>query len=222
MAALPEKILVIVGPWLAAKVIRLLSWCLKPDFIGEEQVQAIWDADNHVIISLWHDQLLLMVRGYHGSAACALISGSQDGELIARTLGYFDVDAVRGSSSRGGRAAFKALVDLSAKAVDLVFTPDGPRGPRHQVKEGVVQLARISKRPVVPMAFACSRGHRFRSWDRFLLPYPFGKAVYSFGTPLYYTDADTPETFLGRVQDAMDVNTRNAVEYLEKNGLSAV
>ncbi|RLB66924.1 MAG: hypothetical protein DRH08_04995, partial [Deltaproteobacteria bacterium] len=104
----------------------------------------------------------------------------------------------------------------------LGFTPDGPKGPRHIVKEGVVQLARISGRPIVPIAFACSNGHRFQSWDRFLLPYPWGKAVYSFGEPLYYDKNETTDDFQSRVQEAMVDNTRRAGEHLKQYGLSAV
>jgi lysophospholipid acyltransferase (LPLAT)-like uncharacterized protein len=163
-----------------------------------------------------------MVKGYGGQGARVLISASKDGELISRTMAYFNVGSVRGSSNRGGRAAFKSLVDLSREPLDLVFTPDGPKGPRHSIKEGVVQLARISGRPVVPMAFACTNGHRFQSWDRFLLPYPWGRAVYSYGEPLIYEKHETAENFLSRLQAAMDDNTRRAGEHLNQYGLSAV
>jgi hypothetical protein len=106
--------------------------------------------------------------------------------------------------------------------MDLAFTPDGPRGPRHQVKDGVVQLARVTGRPIVPMAFACSKGHRFNSWDHFLLPFPWGKGAYSFGPPLYYTQGEKLEAFRNRVQEAMDDTTRQARDYLNKHDLSAV
>ncbi len=179
-------------------------------------------AGRHVIFATWHDQLLLISPGYRGGAAKVLISRSKDGELIARVVSYFGIGAVRGSSNRGARAAFRELVQLSREPCTLGITPDGPTGPRHRLKEGVVQLARLSGRPIVPLAFACSSGHRFQSWDRFLLPYPWGKAVYSFGEPLYYTENETIEHFQSRVQEAMDDNTRRAGEHLKQYGLSAV
>jgi hypothetical protein len=74
----------------------------------------------------------------------------------------------------------------------------------------------------VPLAFACSRGHRFQSWDRFLLPYPWGKAVYRYGEPLYYDENETINDFHSRVQVALDENTRRAGEYLNQHDLSAV
>lgn len=217
-----DRILVAVAPFLAALVIRLLYLCIRMEFVGEEYPRAIWQRGEQLILSFWHDQLLLMVRGYRGPQAKILISSSKDGELIARTMRYFGQDAVRGSSSRGGRTAFKEMVKLGEEQVDLVFTPDGPRGPRHELKEGVVQLARMTGRPVVPMAFACSAGHRFRSWDRFLFPYPFCRGVYSFGEPVYFSKAEGAERFRERLQTAMRMNQEKAEACLEKYGVSAV
>ncbi len=209
-------------PWLAAVIIRLLKRSMRVDFIGEEHPQTFWDNGDAVILAFWHDQLLLMVQGYRGPGAKILISASKDGELIAKTMKHFGQDAVRGSSSRGGRKAFRALLELARQPVDLVITPDGPKGPRHQVKEGIVQLARISGRPVIPMAFVCSRGHRFASWDRFLLPYPFGRGVYSFGAPLVYEQGEGSDRFQARMEVAMAENIQRARERLEEFGVSAV
>jgi lysophospholipid acyltransferase (LPLAT)-like uncharacterized protein len=211
-----------LAPFLAALVIRFLHRLIRVESIGEDHVRLLWNEQKLVIIAFWHDQLLLMVKGYHGPQAKILISASKDGELIARTMEHFGQGAVRGSSSRGGRAAFRAMVELAREPFDLVFTPDGPKGPRHQVKEGVVQLARLTGRPVVPMAFVCSRGRRFSSWDRFLLPYPFGRGVYSFGEPLFFEKGEDPENFRLRVQKAMEENVERASTRLEEHGLSAV
>lgn len=151
-----------------------------------------------------------------------LISASKDGELLAKTMKYFDHETVRGSSSRGGRAAFKAMMALSREPVDIVLTPDGPRGPRHELKDGVLQLARMSGRPVVPMAFVCSRGHRFQSWDRFLFPYPFCRGVYSFGDPVYFDKEEGIDRFRERFKGAMEKNQQQAEARLESYGVSAI
>ena len=217
-----DRFLLKVAPWLAARLIRWLHRRIKPVCIGAEPLQAVWADGKNVILSFWHDQLFMMAAGYAGPKANVMISASMDGELIARTMTYFDIGSIRGSSSRGGRAAFRAMIDLGDEPLDLAFTPDGPRGPRHEIKDGVVQLARVTGRPIVPMAFACSNGHRFNSWDRFLLPYPWGKGVYSFGAPVYYTQGEKLEDFRHRVQQAMDDNLRQAADYLKEHDLSAV
>lgn len=219
---LSDRLLVMIAPFLASGIIRLLYRLNRIDFVGEHHPQAIWSRGEHLILAFWHDQLLLMVKGYRGPGSKILISASKDGELIARVMDYFGQQAVRGSSSRGGRAAFKELVALAKEDVDLVITPDGPRGPRHELKDGVVQLARLGGRPVVPMAFACSRGHRFSSWDKFLLPLPFGRGVFSFGSPVCFDRAEGVEGFRDRLIEAMEMNQQQAQAHLEGHGVSAV
>lgn len=219
-----------VGNWLllnvvtllAAGLIRLLYATLRVEFVGETHVKELWAEKRVVVLSFWHDQLLLMVKGYRGPGAQILISASKDGELIARVMRHFGQGAVRGSSSRGAKAALKQMIELGKSPYDLVFTPDGPRGPRHEIKPGVGQLARLSGRPVVPMAFVCSRGHRFASWDRFLMPFPFARAVYSFGAPLWFNAENGMDSFCADLQRAMNDNTQRAAARLEEYGVSAV
>ncbi len=210
------------APFLASWIIRLLRGTIKVEFIGEDHPKQYWNRGESVILAFWHDQLLLMVQGYRGPGAKIMISSSKDGELIARTMAHFGQGAVRGSSTRGGRKAFREMLELAKEPVDLVITPDGPKGPPNEVKDGVVQLARILGRPVVPMAFACSRGHRFASWDRFLLPFPFSRGVYSFGEPVVFDKEETPEGFKNRLQSALEENARRARARLEELGVSAV
>jgi lysophospholipid acyltransferase (LPLAT)-like uncharacterized protein len=105
------------------------------------------------------------------------------------------------------------LVRLARKNCDLAITPDGPRGPAEIVKSGVAQLARMTGRPVVPLAFFCSKAKRFRSWDRFLLPYPFSSGVFIWGEPLFYRAGEELEAFRLRIEEALRNTTRRADEY---------
>ncbi len=219
---LGDRLLIKFAPIIAYGVMRFIYLTLRKEIIGEERLREVWNRGERVIIAFWHDQLFLIVFGYPGEFAKILISASKDGELIARVMKYFGHDAVRGSSTRGGRAAFKAMLALCREPVDIVFTPDGPRGPRHELKDGVIQMARMSGRPVIPMAFVCSRGHRFQSWDRFLFPYPFGRSVYSFGEPVYFDKKEGVDGFRRRLNEAIAENQRRAEARLESHGVSAV
>ncbi len=217
-----DRLLLSYAPFFASLAIRFLHLTNRTEILGGEHPQKLWDRGEKIILSSWHDQLLMMIMAYRGEGAKILISSSKDGELIARTMAYFGQGTVRGSSSRGGRAAFKQLLALGREKVDLGFTPDGPLGPRHELKEGIVQLARLSGRPIVPLAFVCSRGHRFNSWDRFLVPYPFGRGIYSFGQPLYFDRQEGADLFRQRLQNAMQENQQQAEKHLESYGLLAV
>ncbi len=88
---------------------------MKLEILGEVALKDSWARGENVIFAFWHDQLLLMVKSYRGPGVRILISSSKDGELIARVMGQFGQGAVRGSSTRGGRAAFRELVALAAQ-----------------------------------------------------------------------------------------------------------
>jgi lysophospholipid acyltransferase (LPLAT)-like uncharacterized protein len=221
MKRILETLLIHLAPPLAVLCIHLIYLSSRKEIVVDPQVEQMWKREEKMILSLWHDQLLLMGKAYTHKAQI-LISASRDGELIARAMAYMGQKAVRGSSSRGGSAAFKQMLRLAREPYDLVITPDGPRGPRHEIKEGVVHLARLSKRAVVPMSMACSRGHRFASWDRFQLPYPFGRLVFVYGEPLYFSADESTHDFHLRLSAAMDACTIQARNKLESHGLSAL
>jgi lysophospholipid acyltransferase (LPLAT)-like uncharacterized protein len=133
------------------------------------------DADRaRFIYAFWHESLLAPVK--FKARVRVLISRHADGELIARACGYLGFGVVRGSTTRGGAAALVELWDCSQRS-HLVFTPDGPRGPRRQVQPGMIMLAARSGLPVIPVGIGFSRAWRAGSWDRFALPKPFCTCV---------------------------------------------
>jgi len=217
-----QRLLELTAPPLAATLVRMLGASMKLDIVGLNNVSQFWDERQRVIFSTWHEQVLLMPLGYRGAGATVLISASGDGELLARMFKQFGIGAVRGSSSRGGATALRNMVRLGQSKDDLAITPDGPKGPRREPKTGVAHLAKVTRRPVVPFCFVCSRGHRFKSWDRFLLPGPFGRGVFAYGQPVFYQQGESPETFCTRLNEAMGLNEASAVARLEECGVSAV
>jgi lysophospholipid acyltransferase (LPLAT)-like uncharacterized protein len=220
--SLSDRILFRLAPLLAQGVIGMLHRTQRSVVLEEENATRYWSAGRNIIIAFWHDQLLMMPKGYHGPGARILISASRDGEFIARTMHRYGFGTIRGSSTRGGKAAFREMVEQAREPFDLAITPDGPKGPRHEVKEGIVALARLTARPVVPLAFAASRGHRFASWDRFLLPYPAARTVFRYGEPVVWHDGEESESYRLRVQAGMMENLRLAEHFLESHGVRAV
>jgi lysophospholipid acyltransferase (LPLAT)-like uncharacterized protein len=133
------------------------------------------DADRRrCIYAFWHEALLAPVK--FRVRVRVLISRHADGELIAQAAQRLGFGVVRGSTTRGGGEALVALWDCSESA-HVVFTPDGPRGPRRRVQPGVVALAARSGLPIVPVGIAYAREWRARSWDRFMIPWPFTHCV---------------------------------------------
>ena len=157
-------------PPIGAAVIRGLGRSMRMDSQGHEQVDALYGQGRHIILAFWHAQQLMVPTGYRGPGANVLISQHQDGEIIARIISRFGHRAVRGSSTRGGALALRELIRLGRSGADLVVTPDGPKGPRQVAKLGVVQLAKATGLPIIPLAFGCSKKNSSRagigSWSR--------------------------------------------------------
>ena len=159
-----------VLPPIGAAVIRGLGRSMRMDSQGHEQVDALYRQGRHIILAFWHAQQLMVPAGYRGTGANVLISQHQDGEIISRIIARFGHRAVRGSSTRGGALALRELIRLGRSGADLVVTPDGPKGPRQVAKLGVVQLAKATGLPIVPLAFSSSKKNSLRagidSWSR--------------------------------------------------------
>jgi lysophospholipid acyltransferase (LPLAT)-like uncharacterized protein len=161
-------------PPIAAAVIRAVARSMRHETRGHEAVDALYREGQHIILAFWHAQQLMIPIGYRGAGSHVLISQHGDGEIIARIIARFGHQAVRGSSTRGGAGALRALIKLGRSGRDVVVTPDGPKGPRHVAKLGVIQLAKATGLPIVPLAFACSKKNSLRAgtatWSRIRFP----------------------------------------------------
>jgi lysophospholipid acyltransferase (LPLAT)-like uncharacterized protein len=172
------------APAVVAWGVRLLGLTLSVRR-DERAVEPLWQSRAPVIYAVWHGQILLLPLLYGRRAVCVLASRSRDGELVTRYIGQFGIEAVRGSSSRGGAAALRHLARWLKQGREVVIVPDGPRGPAEVVKPGIVGLARLSGAAVVPVAVGASSEWRLGSWDGFRIPRPFARCVARFGEPIH-------------------------------------
>lgn len=146
------------------------------------------------ILAFWHCKLLLMQYALRGRPVTALISRHGDGELIARTMARFGHAAARGSSTRGGAAALREAIRVARAGGSIAITPDGPKGPARIAKVGVVEIARATGLPILPVSVAYSRCKRLASWDGFEIPLPFSRMVIAYGETIACpADADASE-----------------------------
>jgi lysophospholipid acyltransferase (LPLAT)-like uncharacterized protein len=141
--------------------------------------QAYMRRDVPVAMVLWHNRLFLaaeIVRRFRGGRpAYALVSASQDGAWLTAFFSLAGVRTVRGSSSRLGREAAAALVEVLRAGHDIGITPDGPRGPCYELKPGTVIVTRRTRSPMLIIGAEFEAAWRLRSWDRFCLPKPFSR-----------------------------------------------
>lgn len=133
---------------------------------------------------LWHEDLPLYAYLFRGTHFTVLASRSTDGEIGSRVAHRLGIRTVRGSSSRGGEYALEEIVEILRQGGSAGFIGDGPRGPRRVLKMGAVIAAKLSGRPIVPIACTMSSEVRLRSWDRTRFPVPFARIVAVAGEPL--------------------------------------
>ncbi len=173
-----------LAPWLAYGMIRLLGRTVRSEAIGAEIPNSLWRRGIPFIMAFWHSRLLMMHWAYRGKKMSFLISAHRDGQIMGKAGKMLGHHPIVGSSTRKGVSAFKHMVQALRNGSDIVIAPDGPKGPRQRAQIGVIELSRMSGRPIVPVTFSASKKIVFNSWDRFVLPYPFSKGVFIWGEPI--------------------------------------
>ena len=185
-----HRVMLRLGPGVAFFLIKFLQWTMRIEEVNGERVRDFWKRGENAIGVFWHGRLLMTPVVYGGRGLKILISRHRDGELISRTVRYFGLGTIRGSSTRGGIAGIKGLVRALQNGYDVAFAPDGPRGPRYKVQPGVIQLAKLSGRPIFPFTFSATPRKVLHSWDRFIIPLPFSHGVFVWGDPIWVDPAE--------------------------------
>ncbi len=181
---LRKKLVIWLGPILAYWTIKALGWTMKFEVVHPEIQRSVLEKGFPAIGAFWHGRLLMMPRAYEGKKLSFLVSSHRDGQVVGKALKRFGFHAILGSTNRKGFTAFKQMLKANQEGSDIAITPDGPKGPRYQVQIGVIELAKLTGRVVVPVTFGASRRKIFNTWDYFLLPYPFSKGVFIWGDPI--------------------------------------
>lgn len=151
--------------------------------IGESNWAASWHGGRPSIYLMWHEAILPLLWQRRGGGISIVVSGARDGRYLsdfARRIGY---DVVPGSSSRGGVRALVGAIRVLRGGGRVGITPDGPRGPRRELKPGFLTAAQRSGALVYPMHASASWARRMGSWDRFLLPLPGARVQVVVGEP---------------------------------------
>ena len=182
---------------LAAYIIKGIALSVRWQEEGDAGVRALIEAGQPFLLAFWHGRGVMVAQAYWrvgGRRIKILISEHRDGELIAATMAHWGYGAVRGSTKRGAVKGARGMLRAARAGYDLAISPDGPRGPREILQEGVIELARMSGLPIVPVTYSARWAKRFASWDGFLLPLPGARVVVLWGEPVWIprdADADT-------------------------------
>ncbi len=173
--------------------------------------------DKPVFIASWHGTLMVPFYCFRGLNLVIMSSLSEDGELMARALVYLKYLSVRGSSSRGGMKGLLEMIRLVKSGYSAAITVDGPRGPLHEVKPGIVMVAQKSGGYILPVSTAFSHCITLKNWDQTKIPLPFSRVVMHSGQPFTISPELSVEEGCEMIRQSLFESSRQAENFL-KNG----
>jgi len=163
--------------WIWAKSTRM-------KIIGQERYKELRDKGKAVIFLVWHGRIFIVPYFFRKRGIMPLISPSKDGEFPAQIMSRWGYRNLRGSSSHAVIRVWNRMKSELKKGGEVIIVPDGPRGPDREMKLGGIKLAQETGAVLVPFTFSSSRKKFLKSWDKFLIFYPFTKVVAVYGPPM--------------------------------------
>ena len=171
--------------WVGAKYIKFVSFTNSWSFINKKYVENLWKKNEAFILCFWHGRLLMMPLSWNKKKKInVLISTHSDGQLLSKTVKYFNIETITGSSSKGGSEAIRNIIKSLKSGISIGMTPDGPRGPRMKVNSAIIKIASLTGHKIVPLSYSVKKKFFLNSWDKSLVALPFGKGCFVWGKPI--------------------------------------
>ena len=218
MKKILDTVVTFIAGWLIWVLTYLVSASLRWTYAGKEQLDSIMEKTGAVTV-FWHGEFLTLPYTHRHRKVAIIISQSKDGDIATAVIRRFGFAVVRGSSSRGGESAILQTVDYIKKKYTIGLTGDGPKGPYHVMKPGPVWFAQRMNIPLVPVTARFKHYIQLKSWDRFMIPLPFTRAVAIYGEPLSVQGLQRRDA-MHRVQQRLDEQGKTAEEMLNNRTLS--
>ena len=204
-----NRLLVVTLGWMIYLTLRLIFWTVRKRFVIVDLDSLAYtpDAKGRFLYCTWHDSILLPLflgRPHHMSA---IVSQHRDGDYLTDLMRKLKIHCVRGSSTSGGVEALREAIKV-AQERHITITPDGPRGPRRELKDGIVFLASKARRPIVATGFYCERCWKIQGrWTDLVVPKPFSKVHMVLSEPIHVPhkiSRDELRQFTQAVQETME------------------
>ena len=169
---------------LGRPIVRLWIRTNRLNVLGEDAYLRVRAAGRPVVHVIWHGKIFLVPWFFRKRGIMPLVSPSHDGEIPARLMDGWGYKVLRGSGSHFVRNVWREMIRELEAGGEMIIIPDGPRGPDRTFKLGAVKLATETGAVLVPFSFTATRRKILRSWDRFLMPLPFGRITAAYGEPV--------------------------------------
>jgi lysophospholipid acyltransferase (LPLAT)-like uncharacterized protein len=192
--------------------IQILAKTWRWEIHGFEHFEKLKEKTPSIIYAFWHGRILAATYFWRNRGIVVLTSENKDGEYIAHVIHRFGYGSSRGSTSRGAVKGTMGLIRTLKSGKPVAFTVDGPRGPRHQVQQGVTWLSSYSAHPILPFHIEAKRAKDLASWDRFQIPLPFSHVRVDIAEPMIL-EKDLSEEIL----EIKRVELENVLNRLREN-----
>ncbi len=168
---------------LGPPILRTWAGSLRLRFLSDIELENGRVVIPDCIALVWHQRLFTLASSFPNAGFSALISQHADGEMLARVLGGIGFNPILGSSTRGAAKAVLELMKIADSSVRIAITPDGPRGPARKLQRGAIFLASRTGLPIYTVTVGIAKAWKLRTWDEFLIPKPFTRALLRTGAP---------------------------------------
>ena len=164
----------------------------KVNLKNRKKIENLLERKESFIYSFWHDQLLMCPLTWQSNSNIkVLISKHRDGDIIAQLISNLGFEAIRGSThktnkikNKGGLLSARKMIKSLKNGISIGISPDGPKGPRHKVSEGILSISRLSKSVILPVGIGFKKKWVLNTWDKFIIPKPFNEITVVWGDPI--------------------------------------
>ena len=159
---------------------------------NRKNIDRLFKKNESFIYAFWHDQLLFCPLTWQSEFEIkVLISKHRDGDIIARLISKLGFKAIRGSThksgktkNKGGLTSARQMIKSLKNGISIGISPDGPKGPRHKVSDGILSISRLSNSSILPVGIGFKKKWVLNTWDKFIIPKPFNQITIIWGEPL--------------------------------------
>ena len=164
----------------------------KVNLKNRKKIDSLLERNESFIYSFWHDQLLMCPLTWQSNSNIkVLISKHRDGDIIAQLISNLGFEAIRGSThktnkikNKGGLLSARKMIKSLKNGISIGISPDGPKGPRHKVSEGILSISRLSESVILPVGIGFKKKWVLNTWDKFIIPKPFNEITVIWGDPM--------------------------------------
>ena len=214
--------------WLGANYIRLVYITTRWKEQNKGVPEKFWKLNRPFIIAFWHGRILMTAMCWPKKIKMnMLISKHRDGEIITKVIKHFNINSIRGSSgkswttsNKGGASALRKMKKAVNNGECVGITPDGPKGPRMHLSDGILFAAQLTNAPIIPVTYSVSKRFVLNTWDKFIFTLPFSKGVFIWGNPIKIERNITKKQFMEakiKVERSLNVITKRADLLMNKN-----